>query len=66
MLLTFNAKNLGSEGQRAANLQAVKVGGLKKKSATQLRPHSNQSARIRDCPGLNHSRSLMANIFAAL
>ena len=30
---SFNAKNLGSVGQRAAKLLAVKVGGLKKKSA---------------------------------
>ena len=27
---SFNAKNLGSVGQRAAKLLAVKVGGLKK------------------------------------
>ena len=34
----FNAKNLGSVGQRAAKLLAVKVGGFKKKSATQPKP----------------------------
>ena len=31
---SFNAKNLESVGQRAAKLLAIKVGGLKKKSAT--------------------------------
>ena len=30
---SFNAKNFGSVGQRAAKLLAVKVGVLKKKSA---------------------------------
>ena len=29
--ISFNAKDLGSVGQRAAKLQADKVGGLKKK-----------------------------------
>ena len=33
---------MGSVGQRASKLLAVKVGGLKKKSAAW--PHSNQSA----------------------
>ena len=32
--ISFNAKNLGSVCQRAAKLLAVKVGVLKKKSAT--------------------------------
>ena len=36
----------GIVGQRAANLQAVKVGGLKKKSATRPRPHSIHLACI--------------------
>ena len=57
---------MGSVGQRAAKLLAVNVGGLKKKSANRPRPHSKQSARIRVCPGLNHSQSLMAGNFAAL
>ena len=30
---SFNAENLGSAGQRAAKLLAVKVGGLKNMSA---------------------------------
>ena len=30
---SFNTKNLGSVGQRASKLPAVKVGGHKKKSA---------------------------------
>ena len=34
----FNAKNLGSVGQRAAKLLAVKVEVLKKKSATSAIP----------------------------
>ena len=31
---SFNAKNLGSAGQRAVKLLAVKVGGLKRKVCT--------------------------------
>ena len=53
-------------GQRAAKLLAVKVGGLKKKSAGRPRPHSNQSARVRTPAPSNHSQSLMAGNFAAL
>ena len=44
---SFNAENLKSVGQRAAKLLAVKVGGLKKKSAGRPRPHLNQSASVR-------------------
>ena len=63
---SFNAKNLGTVGQRAAKLLAVKVGGLKKKSAAQTWPHSNHSAQVQDGPGSNHSQSLMAGNFVAL
>ena len=35
---SFNAENLGSVGQRAAKLLAVKFGGLKKKSAASAIP----------------------------
>ena len=42
---SFNAENLGSVGQRASKLPAVKVGGHNKKSANQPWPLSNQSAR---------------------
>ena len=63
---SFNTENLGSVGQRASKLPAVKVGGHKKKSADGPRPLSNQSARIRVVPGSNHSQSLMAGHFAAL
>ena len=63
---SFNTENLGSVGQRASKLPAVKVGGHKKKSADWPRPLSNQSARIRVVPGSNHSQSLMAGHFAAL
>ena len=34
---SFNARNIGSVGQRALKLLAVKVGGLTKKSAAQPR-----------------------------
>ena len=63
---SFNTENLGSVGQRASKLPAVKVGGHKKKSADWPRPLSNQSAQVRGGPGSNHSQSLMACIFAAL
>ena len=52
--------------QGGAKLLAVKVEGLKKKSAIQPRPHSNQLARVRGGPGSNHSQTLMAGKFAAL
>ena len=35
---SFNARNIGSVGQRAAKLLAVKVGVLKKKSAASAIP----------------------------
>ena len=63
---SFNTENLGSVGQRASKLPAVKVGGHKKKSADRPRPLSNHSARIRVVPGSNHSQSLKAGHFAAL
>ena len=49
-----------------AKLLAVKVGGLKKKSAGRPWPHSNQSAWVRVLAWSNHSQSLMAGDFAAL
>ena len=63
---SFNSKDLGPLDQRASKLQAVNVGGLKQKSAAQPRPHSNQSARIQEPPGSNHSQSLLACNFPAL
>ena len=42
---------MGSVGQRASKLLAVKVGGLKKKSAIWPQPLSNQSARVQLRPG---------------
>ena len=63
---SFIAENLGSVGQRALKLPAVKFGGHKKKSAHWPRPLSNQSARIRVVPGSNHSQCLMASDFAVL
>ena len=56
---------MSSVGQRAAKLLAVNVGGLKKKSANQPQPHTNQSARVRTWAKSNHSQSLMAGNFAA-
>ena len=53
-------------GQSILKILAVKVGGLKKKSAAHPWPHSNQAAQIRDPPGSNHSQSWTANNFAAL
>ena len=55
-----------SVSQRVSKLLAVKIGGLKKKSATWPWPHSNQSARIQVCLGSNHFQNLMASNFAAL
>ena len=60
------AENLRSFDQIASKLPVVKVGGLKKKSAIQPWPHSNQSAQVRGGPGSNHSQTLMAGKFAAL
>ena len=63
---SFNTENLGSVGQRASKLPAVKVGGHKKKSADWPRPLSNQLAWVRTQAESNHSQSLMARHFAAL
>ena len=63
---SFNTVNMGSVGQRASKLLAVKVGGLKKKSAIWPRPLSNQSAQVRLRPGSNLSQSLTDSNFAAL
>ena len=62
---SFNAKNLGSVGQRAAKLLAVKVGGLKKKSAGRPRPQSASLLGFDSRSRSNHSESLMAGNFAA-
>ena len=48
---SFNVENVGSVGQRAAKLLAVKVGGLKKKSANWPQPHSNHLTQIWLHPG---------------
>ena len=61
----LNAENLGSVGQRAAKLLAVKVGGLKKKSAGRPRPQSASLLGFDSRSRSNHSESLMANNFAA-
>ena len=63
---SFNTVNMGSFGQRASKLLAVKVGGLKKKSAIWPRPLSNQSARVWLRPRSNLSQSLTDSNFAAL
>ena len=59
---------MGSQGQRAAKLLAVKIGLLKKKSAASAIPAkmcASASAQVRVCPGLNHSQNLTDSIFAA-
>ena len=63
---SFNTENLGSVGQRASKLPAVKVGGHKKKSANWPQPLLNQSTRVQGGLGPNHSHSLMAIKFVAL
>ena len=62
---SFIVVNMESVDWRTAKLLAFKVGGLKKKSAIQPRPHSNHLAHIRERPGSNHSQILMAGNFAA-
>ena len=63
---SLNAVNIGSVDQRASKLLAVKVGGLKKKSANRPRPHLNHSAQIRLHQGSKHSQTLTASNFEAL
>ena len=63
---SFNTENFGSVGQRASKLPAVKVGGLKKKSAIRPRPQSASLPRFEPQTRTNHSQSLMAGNFAAL
>ena len=63
---SLNAKTLGSVGQRAAKLLAVKVGGLKKKSASRPRPQSASLPGFDSRSRSNHSQSLMASNFTAL
>ena len=62
----FNTENLGSVGQRAAKLLAVKVGGLKKKSAGRPRPQSASLPGFDSQSRSNHSQSFMAGNFEAL
>ena len=61
---SFQTGNIGSVGQRAAKLLAVKFGGLEKKSAT-------SAITAEFCAsayglGSKHSQSLMDGNFAAL
>ena len=57
----LNAENLGSVGQRAAKLLAVKVGGLKKKSASRPRPQSASLLGFEPGPnGIAHALAGMA------
>ena len=65
-LRCLNAENLGSVGQRAAKLLAVKVGGLKKKSAGRPWPQSASLLGFDSRSRSNHSPSLMAGNFTAL
>ena len=63
---SFNTVFLESVGQRTSKLLAVKVGGLKKKSAIWPWPLLNQSVRVRLRAGSNLSQSLTDSNFAAL
>ena len=63
---SFNAKNLGSVGQRAAKLPAVKVGGLKKSLPAGPGTTRTSQPRFESWRRLNHSQSLMAGNFVAL
>ena len=58
VLRSFNAKNIGSVGQRAAKLPAVKVGGLKKSLPTG--PGLTQTSRPQQSitKYLNHIKTL--------
>ena len=51
---------------KGCKVTSFKVADLKKKATAWPQPWSNQSARIRVHPGLNHSKSLMASNFVAL
>ena len=66
---SFNAENVGSVGQRAEKLLAVKIGVLKKKSAASaisaMRVQSH-SAPVRFRASSNHFQSLTAGNFEAL
>ena len=63
---SFNTVIIGSVDWTALKLPAVKVEGLKKKSAIWPWPLSNQSARVWLRPGSNLSQSLTDSNFAAL
>ena len=63
---TLNAENLGSVSQRAAKLLAVKIGGLKKKSASRPRPQLASLPGFDSRSRSNHSQSLLAGNFAAI
>ena len=66
---SFNAGNIGSVGQRASKLLAVKVGGLKKNSAAlaiAAELFARASTQVRVGPGQNCSQSLMDGKFVAL
>ena len=68
-LRSLIAKNFGSVGQRTTKLLAVKVGGLKKKSAASAitaEVCASTSAQVRVQPGLNHSQSLTDGNFVTL
>ena len=61
----LKAENLGSVGQKATKLLAVKFGGLKKKSASRPQPQSASVPGFDAWTVSNHSQSLMAGNFAA-
>ena len=57
---------MGSVGQRASKLLAVKLAGLKKKSTIWPWPLSKQSAQVQMRQGSNLSQSLTDSNFAVL
>ena len=68
-LSSFQAGSIGSVGERAVKLPAVKFGGLTKKSAdSAIQPKYVQarSAQVRLQPGPNHYQNLTDSNFAAL
>ena len=63
---SFNTFDIGSVGQRATKLLAVKVGVLNKKSATSAIPAEVCIIRVWAHLGLNQSQILTAGNFEAL